>query len=110
MKDLEISLKPIKDFFNIKRLEGLVLSILVQNTLTDELNSIKNLTNHFGYDTLIIPQINETIEELFKKNLIYIVNQKKYRRGELKILKTINVNNKVIEAIMTGDISQLQLK
>ena len=102
--------KPLMDFYNIEQEEATIMAILIQNTLLDNENSIKQLMSHFKDDTTLIPQLNSCIDELCKKNLLFLVNRKKYKSEELSIIKKVIVNNKAIEALLTADNSLFALK
>jgi hypothetical protein len=110
LNDIAEHTKPLMDFYNIEQEEATIMAILIQNTLLDNENSIKQLMSHFKDDTTIIPQLNSYIDELCKKNLLFLVNRKKYKSEELSIIKKVIVNNKAIEALLTADNSLFALK
>ncbi len=107
LNDISEYTMPVMEFYNIEQEEAAIMAILIQNTLLDNENSIKQLISHFRDDITIIPHLNSCIDELCNKNLLFVINRKKYRKGELSILKKVSVNNKAIEALLVADASLL---
>lgn len=100
---LENDTKPLVVFFNISHFQAIVLSVYLENGIRESEVSTERMINHFGKKLNIIPDIEEATEELIKRKIL-LIKRNGYRSDNRDSFnKTIQVYDKVLEAVLKGD-------
>jgi hypothetical protein len=107
VQSLVSSAKPVADFFNLTTEETIVLCYFIDANLKDQIVNKESIISHFGKDITALADIDEIIESLNNKKLIFLTNRsRKFNRQ----FKFVHLNPKVPAAMAEGDASLLGLR
>ena len=97
---------PIIQFFSLTLEEAIVLCYCIDANLKDQTVNKESITTHFGKDITALADVDEYIEGLAKKKLVFLSNKdRKFKRQ----FKYVHLNPKVPAAMAEGDASLLGL-
>ena len=65
----------IRDFFNITHFQSIVLATFIECGLRDKTVDTERLIDYFGKRMCVIADINEAIEELLERRLVFVNRQ-----------------------------------
>ena len=99
--------KPVADFFNLTAEETIVLCYFIDANLKDQIVNKESIITHFGKDITALADIDEIIESLNNKKLIFLTNRS---RRFTRQFKFVHLNPKVLAAMAEGDVSLLGLR
>jgi SpoVK/Ycf46/Vps4 family AAA+-type ATPase len=99
--------KPVADFFNLTTEETIVLCYFIDANLKDQIVNKESIITHFGKDITALADIDEIIESLNNKKLIFLTNRS---RRFTRQFKFVHLNPKVPAAMAEGDVSFLGLR
>jgi ATP-dependent 26S proteasome regulatory subunit len=99
--------KPVADFFNLTTEETIVLCYFIDANLKDQIVNKESIITHFGKDITALADIDEIIESLNNKKLIFLTNRS---RRFTRQFKFVHLNPKVPAAMAEGDVSLLGLR
>jgi SpoVK/Ycf46/Vps4 family AAA+-type ATPase len=107
VQSLVSTAKPVADFFNLSTEEAIVLSFFIDANLKDQVVNKESIISHFGKDITALADIDEIIESLNNKKLIFLTNRsRKFTRQ----FKFVHLSPKVPAAMAEGDASLLGLQ
>lgn len=105
--DLTETAAPIIQFFSLNVEEAIILCYCIDANLKDQVINKESIISHFGKDITALADVEEYIEQLNNKKLIFLSHKnKKFTRQ----YKFIHVNPKVPAAMAEGDSSLLGLR
>ncbi len=97
---------PIIQFFSLTLEEAIVLCYCIDANLKDQTVNKESITTHFGKDITALADVDEYIEALAKRKLVFLSNKdRKFTRQ----FKYVHLNPKVPAAMAEGDASLLGL-
>lgn len=97
---------PIIQFFSLTVEESIVLCYCIDANLKDQTVNKESITTHFGKDITALADVDEYIEGLAKRKLVFLSNKdRKFTRQ----FKYVHLNPKVPAAMAEGDASLLGL-
>lgn len=95
---------PIIQFFSLTLEEAIVLCYCIDANLKDQTVNKESITTHFGKDITALADVDEYIESLAKRKLVFLSNKdRKFTRQ----FKYVHLNPKVPAAMAEGDASLL---
>lgn len=98
---------PIIQFFSLTVEEAIVLCYCIDANLKDQVVNKESIITHFGKDITALADVEEYVEQLSKKKLIFLSNRNKRFTRQYKF---IHLNPKVPAAMAEGDSSLLGLR
>ena len=98
---------PIIQFFSLTVEEAIILCYCIDANLKDQVINKESIISHFGKDITALADVEEYIEQLNKKKLIFLSNKNKRFTRQYKF---IHLNPKVPAAMAEGDSSLLGLR
>jgi len=104
---LEKSVAPIIQFFSLPLPEAIVLCYFIDAHLKDQTVNKESIITHFGKDITFIADVDEYIDNLAKRKLIFLT-QPNRRIG--RQFKEAHLNPKVSAAMAEGDPSVMNIK
>jgi hypothetical protein len=107
VQSLVSTAKPVADFFNLTTEETIVLCYFIDANLKDQIVNKESIITHFGKDITALADIDEIIESLNNKKLIFLTNRS---RRFTRQFKFVQLNPKVPAAMAQGDASLLGLR
>ena len=107
IQSLSETAHPVMDFFSVALEEAIVLCYFIDANLKDQIVNKESIISHFGKDITALADVEEYIESLNKRKLIFLSNRDiRYTRQ----YKFIHLNPKVPAAMSEGDSSLLDLR
>lgn len=100
---------PIMDFFGITHFQAIVFSHLIECELRTYVIDNERITDIFGRKLSALATVNEAIDTLVDKKLIYFKRSFFENKRKNDRYKIISVHDKMIDALMTGDASLLKI-
>ena len=109
VNELELLTKPITEFYEITSFQALVFSVYLECGLRDIDVDTERLIDYYGKNMSVMADVNEAIEQLIEKKLIYIKRHDFSTRRKSNYNKTIGAKDKILDALMKGDKSLLEI-
>jgi ATP-dependent 26S proteasome regulatory subunit len=98
---------PIIKFFSLSLEEAIILCYCIDANLKDQVVNKESIISHFGKDITALADLEEYIEQLNQKKLIFLSHKSKRFARQYKF---IHLNPKVLAAMAEGDASLLGLR
>jgi ATPase family associated with various cellular activities (AAA) len=109
INELEVVTKPISEFYEITSFQALVFSVYLECGLRDIDVDTEKLIGYYGKNMSVMADINEAVDQLLEKKLVYI-RRHDYSSGRKKSYnKTIAAKDKVLDSLMKGDKTLLEI-
>ena len=109
INELELITKPITEFYEITSFQALVFSVYLECGLRDIDVDTERLIDYYGKNMSVMADVNEAIEQLIEKKLIYVKRHDFSTRRKSNYNKTIGAKDKILDALMKGDKSLLEI-
>jgi hypothetical protein len=93
----------IMSFYDISHFQSIVISIYLECGLKDIDVDTEKLIDYFGKNMSCLADINQAIEELTQKKLLFIKRHDYSNRRKSAYNKVIQVHHKALDAMMKGD-------
>ena len=93
----------IMSFYEISHFQSIVISIYLECGLKDIDVDTEKLIDYFGKNMSCLADINQAIEELSQKKLLFIKRHDYSNRRKSAYNKVIQVHHKALDAMMKGD-------
>ena len=93
----------IMSFFNVTHFQAIVLAIYLECGLKDIDVDTERLIDYFGKNMASLADINQAIDELVEKKLVYVKRIDYGNKRKSVYNKVIHVNHKALDAMMKGD-------
>ncbi len=93
----------IMSFFNVTHFQAIVLAIYLECGLKDIDVDTEKLIDYFGKNMSSLADINQAIEELIEKKLVYVKRIDYGNKRKSVYNKVVHVNHKALDAMMKGD-------
>ena len=75
----------------------------------DEKSDTEKLIDYYGKNMSVMADVNEAVEQLIEKKLIYVKRHDFSTRRKSNYNKTIGAKDKILDALMKGDKSLLEI-
>ena len=109
VNELELITKPITEFYEITSFQALVFSVYLECGLRDIDVDTEKLIDYYGKNMSVMADVNEAVEQLIEKKLIYIKRHDFSARRKSNYNKIIGAKDKILDALMKGDKSLLEI-
>ncbi len=93
----------LMSFYEITHFQSIVLSIYLECGLKDIDVDTERLVDYFGKNIACLADINQAIEELSQKKLLFAKRHDYTSRRKTNYNKVIQVHHKALDAMMKGD-------
>ena len=103
VNELELITKPITEFYEITSFQALVFSVYLECGLRDIDVDTEKLIDYYGKNMSVMADVNEAVEQLIEKKLIYIKRHDFSARRKSNYNKIIGAKDKILDALMKGD-------
>ena len=106
--EVSVIAQPIAEFYQLNSLQAIVFAFVLEYAYRDFEVNLDRLIDHFGAEMGIMADINEAMEQLAERKLVYYAGRTSSRRS--KLMKAIKPNDQAIAAMLKGDTSLLENK
>ena len=103
INELKTETTNIMSFYEISHFQSIVISIYLECGLKDIDVDTEKLIDYFGKNMSCLADINQAIEELSQKKLLFIKRHDYSNRRKSAYNKVIQVHHKALDAMMKGD-------
>ena len=103
INELKTETTNIMSFYEISHFQSIVISIYLECGLKDIDVDTEKLIDYFGKNMSCLADINQAIEELSQKKLLFIKRHDYSNRRKSAYNKIIQVHHKALDAMMKGD-------
>lgn len=103
INELKTETTNIMSFYEISHFQSIVISIYLECGLKDIDVDTERLIDYFGKNMSCLADINQAIEELTQKKLLFIKRHDYSNRRKSAYNKVIQVHHKALDAMMKGD-------
>ena len=100
INELELITKPITEFYEITSFQALVFSVYLECGLRDIDVDTEKLIDYYGKNMSVMADVNEAVEQLIEKKLIYIKRHDFSARRKSNYNKIIGAKDKILDALM----------
>jgi ATPase family associated with various cellular activities (AAA) len=107
--ELEVVTKPISEFYDITSFQALVFSIYLECGLRDIDVDTERLIDYYGKHMCVMADVNEAVDQLLEKKLVYIRRHDHTSSRKKSYNKTIAAKDKVLDSLMKGDKTLLEI-
>ena len=107
--ELELITKPITEFYEITSFQALVFSVYLECGLRDIDVDTERLIDYYGKHMCVMADVNEAIDQLLEKKLVYIRRHDHTSSRKKSYNKTIAAKDKVLDSLMKGDKTLLEI-
>lgn len=107
--ELELITKPIAEFYEITSFQVLVFSVYLECGLRDIDVDTEKLIDYYGRNMCVMADVNEAVDQLLEKKLVYIRRHDYTASRKKSFNKTITAKDKVLDALMKGDKTLLEI-
>ena len=107
--ELEAVTKPISEFYEITSFQALVFSVYLECGLRDIDVDTERLIDYYGKHMCVMADVNEAIDQLLEKKLVYIRRHDHTSSRKKSYNKTIAAKDKVLDSLMKGDKTLLEI-
>jgi Cdc6-like AAA superfamily ATPase len=109
VNELELITKPITEFYEITSFQALVFSVYLECGLRDIDVDTEKLIDYYGRNMCVMADVNEAVDQLLEKKLVYIRRHDYTANRKKSFNKTIAAKDKVLDALMKGDKTLLEI-
>ena len=103
IEELKTETPNLMSFFDLSHFQSIVLSIYLECGLKDIDVDTQKLIDYFGKNMSCLADINQAIDELTEKKLLFTKRHDYSARRKSEYNKVIQVHNKALDAMMKGD-------
>jgi KaiC/GvpD/RAD55 family RecA-like ATPase len=104
----DLIVKPIADFYKLNTTQAILFAFILDLGYRDIEIDQERLIEQFGADMSVMADINEALEELAERRLVYYMGRTRFKQK--KIMKSIKINEMAISAMLAGDATTLGFK
>ena len=103
INELRSETSSIMSFYDVTHFQSIVISIYLENGLRDIDVDTERLIDYFGKNMSCLADINQAIDELISKKLLFVKRHDGSSRRKSAYNKVIQVHHKALDAMMKGD-------
>ena len=103
INELRSETSSIMSFYDVTHFQSIVISIYLENGLRDIDVDTERLIDYFGKNMSCLADINQAIDELILKKLLFVKRHDGSSRRKSAYNKVIQVHHKALDAMMKGD-------
>ena len=101
--------KPISEFYDLTSFQALIFSVYLECGLKDIDVDTERLIDYYGKNMSVMADINEAIDQLLEKKLVYICRHDHSSTRRKSFNRTIASKDKVLDSLMKGDKTLLEI-
>ena len=101
--------KPISEFYDLTSFQALIFSVYLECGLKDIDVDTERLIDYYGKNMSVMADINEAIDQLLEKKLVYIRRHDHSSSRRKSFNRTIASKDKVLDSLMKGDKTLLEI-
>ena len=109
IKELVDVTKPISEFYDLTSFQALIFSVYLECGLRDIDVDTERLIDYYGKNMSVMADINEAIDQLLEKKLVYIRRHDHSSTRRKSFNRTIAAKDKVLDSLMKGDKTLLEI-
>ena len=109
IKNLADVTKPISEFYDLTSFQALIFSVYLECGLKDIDVDTERLIDYYGKNMSVMADINEAIDQLLEKKLVYICRHDHSSTRRKSFNRTIASKDKVLDSLMKGDKTLLEI-
>ena len=109
IKNLADVTKPISEFYDLTSFQALIFSVYLECGLKDIDVDTERLIDYYGKNMSVMADINEAIDQLLEKKLVYIRRHDHSSSRRKSFNRTIASKDKVLDSLMKGDKTLLEI-
>jgi hypothetical protein len=101
--------KPISEFYDLTSFQALIFSVYLECGLKDIDVDTERLIDYYGKNMSVMADINEAIDQLLEKKLVYIRRHDHSYSRRKSFNRIIASKDKVLDSLMKGDKTLLEI-
>lgn len=101
--------KPISEFYDLTSFQALIFSVYLECGLKDIDVDTERLIDYYGKNMSVMADINEAIDQLLEKKLVYIRRHDHSSSRRKSFNRIIASKDKVLDSLMKGDKTLLEI-